>query len=1006
MPQESPELVAKKRLVVNEESYYSAPRKENNDSLLFEEVIQNSSYFAAPNVDKLRVAVGKNWDIFEKQQDGVVSPSPPGASFSNSHEKPQLFYDKKLTLVPCPGTEPVLTEGSAESFSLLECVYEQRYLLKTDTFFHNNKPARLESTWAHYVKTGIIKEQGNVQYEPIVRANKWYFDHHFHGINPFTPGELEKKQTFAKTFSADYSTFYNERLNSEDFEAATGGNPSLQNSLPSIYSFLKLLLNKEIAEKTTINLHGVMKDAKQYYQKEDSENYDIYKVLLKKDALEVLLTLYGIIGASKISESLDSDSSSKTPKLPSTPGIGNKKKVSGVSDGPAANTKDPFFQPKSSKIVEKILTTNFDNPRIDQLSYFETYFNEYTDLISKDERLQFSDENDNNRILALERAMTFLVFSPSVLSILKLTDKYKKYFPYYAEVEFTANLQTGIGDALRDMYLSKVVSEMILASPKYFNSNDSWLNGLGALLSEEVDNDGLIDPYFERKYVEFSNEVIYDDLSSLTASQVPGEISSVLGKKSINFPVALEYWLGKDAYNFAANFLDGAEGIYYGSQKTTNDPEGFSTQDLRNYLTYFKDDFTEPVNINDDNNVIFKKLFGSALYAKIFNLYKENIRTFDDILNGKPAYTEDLFYRIEKTISTDDQDGERVVQNVLIPNTSDLDIVNYVDTQLKYSNNASNNAIYRYNVYAHKIVFGSRYKYQWTNSEGVVDSGEPQKVAPSAQSDGETGIMIVENDVGAGNPTSYDYMPQADFKVIVEPSIVLVEDKIFSTPEVIIIDKPPVMPDINIIPYRGISNRVKFLMTGATGKFRMKPVTILESDEAEFDKILRAQMSSDGKVEFASDDAAKSFQIFRMTERPSTFADFELYDQITDGVYEEMIQPNRKYYYTFRVIDTHGHVSNPTAVYEVELIDEQGAVKPIIRTIDMTPARNKKNTKDCQKYIYLKPTLQQLYFSGTPGVDSLFSSQTSKKRYKMRMTSKSSGKKIDIDFSFRKNFIT
>ena len=961
MPQESPELVAKKRLVVNEESYYSAPRKENNDSLLFEEVIQNSSYFAAPNVDKLRVAVGKNWDIFEKQQDGVVSPSPPGASFSNSHEKPQLFYDKKLTLVPCPGTEPVLSEGSAESFSLLECVYEQRYLLKTDTFFHNNKPARLESTWAHYVKTGIIKEQGNVQYEPIVRANKWYFDHHFHGINPFTPGELEKKQTFAKAFFADYNTFYNERLNSEDFEVATGENPNLQNSLPSIYSFLKLLLNKDLSEKTATSLAGILDEAKEYYDRQDNENYNIYKELLNKDTLEVLLTLYGILGSEETTD---------------------------------------------SKIVETILSTNFDNPRIDQLSYFETYFNEYTELISKDENLQFSDENDNNRILALERIMTFLVFSPSVLSILKLADKYKKYFPYYAEVEFTANLQTGIGDALRDMYLSKVVSEMILASPKYFNSNDSWLNGLGALLSEEADNDGLIDPYFERKYVEFSNEVIYDDLSSLTASQVPGEISSVLGKKSINFPVALEYWLGKDAYNFAANFLDGAEGIYYGSQKTTNDPEGFSTQDLRNYLTYFKDDFTEPANINDDNNVIFKKLFGSALYAKVFNLYKENIRTFDDILSGKPAYTEDLFYRIEKTISTDNQDGERVVQNVLIPNTSDLDIVNYVDTQLKYSNNASNNAIYRYNVYAHKIVFGSRYKYQWTNSEGVVDSGEPQKVAPNAQSSGETGIMIVENDVGAGNPTSYDYMPQADFKVIVEPSIVLVEDKIFSTPEVIIIDKPPVMPDINIIPYRGISNRVKFLMTGATGKFRMKPVTILESDEAEFDKILRAQMSSDGKVEFASDDAAKSFQIFRMTERPSTFADFELYDQITDGVYEEMIQPNRKYYYTFRVIDTHGHVSNPTAVYEVELIDEQGAVKPIIRTIDMTPARNKKNTKDCQKYIYLKPTLQQLYFSGTPGVDSLFSSQTSKKRYKMRMTSKSSGKKIDIDFSFRKNFIT
>ena len=98
--------------------------------------------------------------------------------------------------------------------------------------------------------------------------------------------------------------------------------------------------------------------------------------------------------------------------------------------------------------------------------------------------------------------------------------------------------------------------------------------------------------------------------------------------------------------------------------------------------------------------------------------------------------------------------------------------------------------------------------------------------------------------------------------------------------------------------------------------------------------------------------------------------------------------------------------TNPTTAYEVELIDEQGAVKPIIRAIDLTPVSNKKNTKGCQKYIYLKPTLQQLYFSDTPEVNSLFSSQTKKKRYKMRLTSKSSGKKIDIDFSFRKKFVT
>ena len=50
MPEDSPEIVAKKRLVVNEESHYSAPRKQEGNSLLFEDVVTNSSYFSATDV--------------------------------------------------------------------------------------------------------------------------------------------------------------------------------------------------------------------------------------------------------------------------------------------------------------------------------------------------------------------------------------------------------------------------------------------------------------------------------------------------------------------------------------------------------------------------------------------------------------------------------------------------------------------------------------------------------------------------------------------------------------------------------------------------------------------------------------------------------------------------------------------------------------------------------------------------------------------------------------------
>ena len=978
MAKETPELVAKKRRVVNEESYFSAPRNRDDDKLAEQETISQVAYFSAPNVDKVRVVLGKNWDILRRENEGQFLPDP-GASFSNDHPPPVIFYNKALIHHKCD-PHAIVKEGP-ETFSLLDCIIEQRFNLTIQTAFPGKKPPGLKQKWAQYVKTGVIVDNGRIEYEPIITANKWFHDHNFHGINPFSPAELSEKQTFGKTFFADYKTYYNERLNSEAFESATGQNKNLQNSLPSIYSFLKFFNNKNLTDSELLALEPILEEAKEYYDRNDTQNSLIYKDLLKKDSLETLLTLYGIVGTDA-----------------ALPFLGNEK--------------------TASKIIEKILTTSFKN--IDANSLFSDYFNEYTKLILNDEKLKFDEGHDNNRILALERMMTNLVFSPSVVKSLSEVDQYKKYFPYYAELEFTANLHTPIGNAMRDMFLTKLMSEIVLHNTQKISganymigSNDSWLVGLKYLTPKDVEWNELANPYPEKKFIEYSHEAVYEDLTLTSLSHSPGSLSQINTKKSVNMPVVLEYWLGEDPYDWFSlieNMNPEAEGVYADKQKTTTDDSGFSIEDLRNYVTYFRNDFSEPININSDDNEIFKNLFGIAFYAKIFNIYKDKIRTYEDIIGGVPAYSEDLFYRIEKTRKFDDSE-EEVIQNVLIPNTSDLDIVKYVDTQLKYSSIESKHATYKYNVYVHKLVFGSRYKYIWTDGAGTPDTEEIQKVSLPPEDVLEdsklVGIGIMEEEAGGGMGTSgwTNFSPTANFKTRVEPSILLIEDKIFSTPDIIILDKPPVMPDIDIIPYRAVSNRLKFLMTGATGRFRAKPEIMIEGDEEEFDRIKSAQLSTDGKVEFGSDDAAKSFQIFRTKQKPTTYKDFELYDQITKEVYEEQILPNTKYYYTFRVIDKHGHVSNPTSVFEVELIDEKGAVKPMIRLFDMIPPKNKINTKDCQKYIYLKPTLQQLYFSDTPSVDGIFSNQTKKKRYKMRLTSKSSGKKIDIDFSFRKNFL-
>ena len=77
-------------------------------------------------------------------------------------------------------------------------------------------------------------------------------------------------------------------------------------------------------------------------------------------------------------------------------------------------------------------------------------------------------------------------------------------------------------------------------------------------------------------------------------------------------------------------------------------------------------------------------------------------------------------------------------------------------------------------------------------------------------------------------------------------------------------------------------------------------------------------------------------------------------------------------------------------------------MKPIIRIISIDPVDPVTFIKECQKYVYLKPSLKQLYFSEKEDVDGIFSTEEKKKKYKLRLTSKGSGKKIDINFTFEK----
>ena len=164
-------------------------------------------------------------------------------------------------------------------------------------------------------------------------------------------------------------------------------------------------------------------------------------------------------------------------------------------------------------------------------------------------------------------------------------------------------------------------------------------------------------------------------------------------------------------------------------------------------------------------------------------------------------------------------------------------------------------------------------------------------------------------------------------------------------------DKPPIAPYANIVPFKDNINEILILFNPGTGEIEDFPIIINPEDQEMFDKVLNSQkqnvINNPEKIKFKSDDLTTSYEVFKTTSRPSSYTDFSGNKVATvhwkengSSYRDKSILPDTKYYYTFRSIDVHGHVSNPTEIYEVELASVldgatsgQIAFIPVIKTI-------------------------------------------------------------------------
>ena len=386
------------------------------------------------------------------------------------------------------------------------------------------------------------------------------------------------------------------------------------------------------------------------------------------------------------------------------------------------------------------------------------------------------------------------------------------------------------------------------------------------------------------------------------------------------------------------------------------------------------------------------------------------------VFQNKQNYSEVLYYEIAKYKGAYKEDNVPI-QTFLLPNDTDQEAVEYIDSQIKYGEG------YYYQIYAHTISIGNNLK------RGDADSH-------------------------AGNAWLYEN--NYDVKILRVPYYNIPAIEGTDESEVTVnLDSPPMPPNVEFFPYKNVSDKIGFWFNIQMGEAFMVPVYDL-LDTAQRASIIIASFSKAGTdaegvtaigdemfdvpIFYKTDDYGGKFEVFRLTERPKTYADFKnakisTIDVLGDKTLISDIQPNQDYYYIFRTIDVHGMPSNPTPVYHFKMIThndipETDSVhigvsggQPVLfnELIYLDDNYEKKiDNKSFKKYLLIEPSLKQSFLSfdnfgaekeiSTKNEvlnkmsDLTFGNSEEKlfdKKFKIRITSKQTGRKLDVNVHFK-----
>ena len=409
-------------------------------------------------------------------------------------------------------------------------------------------------------------------------------------------------------------------------------------------------------------------------------------------------------------------------------------------------------------------------------------------------------------------------------------------------------------------------------------------------------------------------------------------------------------------------------------------------------------------------------------------------RSYNEILNGALAHHEILGYKIVKGHGNSPNGSVRVLgseskgfkttftqtdsplsQVYVFPRGSEDDAITYIDSQVKYGK-----GLYHYDIYALVLVYGTRYRY-WH--------------------DGSPNSMLYKVEDYNGAPalrfrTNVEHEPV--FKIFEIPLINMLHSN--GAPYDVSLDVDPSLPPVmQILPYRGVNNKLLFMFDKGTGQIcRDKTGASINCDL--YNKSL-------GHTKYTGLSPINEYILYRATHQEvlDTNGDIEKalkekarVNAHLESYIENNINPNVKYYYAARstnLVDKEKNPSFNSPIYSVEIVDEGGVVFPLIEVVpkhlskvaprkmisfkekirikpsflQSAPNKDKKDLGYRDKVTLQDGTeksdysVQEALPCGVKTINNkLEKYQPILPQFKIRVTSQKTGKKIDLNILFRK----